>query len=223
MKVIIVEDDLVMGDVLSFTLRREGFEVILFRDGREALDKWRSELPHLVLLDVELPGADGFTICREIRKASNVPIIMLTSRDSDQDMVNGLQLGADDYVTKPFSPTQFIARVHSVLRRSGMRISPKQRQTQHISLDMQRHQVDIKGRVRIQLTEMESRLLEFLLLHQGDVLTASSLIESIWGPGGADRAMLKQLVYRLRQKIEDDPAQPAYIQAVPGVGYTFIS
>ena len=138
-------------------------------------------------------------------------------------MVNGLQLGADDYITKPFSPTQFIARVHSVLRRSGIRISPKQRQTQQIHLDMQRHQVDIKGRARIQLTEMESRLLESLLLHQGDVLTASSLIENIWGPGGADRTMLKQLVYRLRQKIEDDPAQPAYIQAVPGVGYTFIS
>jgi DNA-binding response OmpR family regulator len=222
MKVIIVEDDLVLGEVVAFTLRREGFDIALFRDGAEALTKWRAELPHLILLDIELPGADGFTICREIRKSSNVPIIMLTSRDNETDIVTGLQIGADDYIVKPFSPAQFIARVQSVIRRSSTAELPNRLNVKNIKFDPQRHQVDINGREGIQLTQLESRLLETLLLNSGNVLTVNTLIERVWGAGGADRTMLKQLIYRLRQKLETNPAEPEYIHAVPGVGYTLV-
>jgi DNA-binding response OmpR family regulator len=222
MKVIIVEDDLVLGEVVAFTLRREGFDIALFRDGTEALTKWRAELPHLILLDIELPGADGFTICREIRKSSNVPIIMLTSRDNETDIVTGLQIGADDYIVKPFSPAQFIARVQSVIRRSSTAELPNRLNVKNIKFDPQRHQVDINGREGIQLTQLESRLLETLLLNSGNVLTVNTLIERVWGAGGADRTMLKQLIYRLRQKLETNPAEPEYIHAVPGVGYTLV-
>jgi DNA-binding response OmpR family regulator len=203
-------------------LRREGFDIALFRDGTEALTKWRAELPHLILLDIELPGADGFTICREIRKSSNVPIIMLTSRDNETDIVTGLQIGADDYIVKPFSPAQFIARVQSVIRRSSTAELPNRLNVKNIKFDPQRHQVDINGREGIQLTQLESRLLETLLLNSGNVLTVNTLIERVWGAGGADRTMLKQLIYRLRQKLETNPAEPEYIHAVPGVGYTLV-
>jgi DNA-binding response OmpR family regulator len=220
MKVLIVEDDLALADVISFTLRREGFEVISAHDGLAALDRWVEASPDLIILDLNLPKLDGLAVCQRIRSESNVPIIMLTVRAEDDDVVRGLEMGADDYIAKPFSPKQLIARAQAVLRRAGVQAAPGPINVGRFTLDPSRHEVRFDGADAVSLTSLESKLLETLMINQGHVLPADALIRAIWGPDAADRAMLKQLVYRLRKKIEADPDRPI-IETVPGVGYAF--
>ena len=219
MKALIVDDDRVLADVVAFTLKREGFEVIQAFDGVSALSRWTMEQPDIIVLDINLPQMDGFIVCRRIRDQANTPIILLTVRGEEDDIVQGLDIGADDYIVKPFSPRQLVARVNAVLRRSG-RISPS---TLHKVGDLKffpsQREVIIGESEPLLLTSLENRLLDYLIVNAGDVLKAESIIDHVWGPSGADRDMLRQLVRRLRSKIESDPANPYYIRTVPGFGY----
>ncbi len=224
MKALVVDDDLALADVVSFTLRRAGFEVVLAHDGRSALERFRDAVPQIVILDLELPEMDGVEVCRAIRGQSDTPIIMLTVRDRDEDIVRGLELGADDYITKPFSPTQLVARAQAVVRRSGQSSLSKRLSFARLTLDIERHEVSLGSGQSAQLTPLEFRLLETLMLNREQVLPFDTLIDRVWGADGGDKAMLKQLVYRLRRKIEllgGDKAE-VYLEAIPGVGYALM-
>jgi DNA-binding response OmpR family regulator len=219
MKALIVDDDPVLADLVAFTLRREGFQVLQARDGQTALRRWTEEDPDIIVLDVNMPKLDGFAVCRHIRAQADTPIILLTVRGDEDDIVRGLELGADDYIPKPFSPRQLVARMQAVLRRAGMTLSPGIRQAGDLTLDPSRREVRIKDGNPISLTPLESQLLEYLMLNAGHVLTHGNIIDHVWGPEGADRDMLRQLVHRLRNKIEPDPTEPIYIETIPGLGY----
>ncbi|MDF1500138.1 MAG: response regulator transcription factor [Anaerolineales bacterium] len=221
MKILVVDDDRVLADVISFTLRKEGYQILLAHDGATALRRWEEETPDLIVLDVNLPRVDGFSILEQIRSAADTPVIMLTVRREEDDIIRGLEIGADDYIVKPFSPRQLVARVQAVLRRAGKQALEPIREFDDLALDMQRRQVQIGPGPAVSLTPLEARLLECLLLQRGQLLLIEDLLREIWGPRGGDRDMLRQLVHRLRQKIEADPSNPELIETVPGVGYGF--
>lgn len=219
-KILIVDDDLALADVLAFTLRRSGFEVSLAHDGLAALDEFFREQPQLVILDWNLPYLDGLEVCTRLRAESDVPIIILTVRDADDDVVAALEAGADEYVTKPYSPRQLVARARAVLRRA---VGEGQRRiliAGPLTLNLERREAQWRGGPSIRLTRLEARLLGTLMQNADQVLPAGSLVAHVWGPGGATRDMLKQLVYRLRHKIEPDPAAPTLIETIPSTGYT---
>lgn len=219
MKVLVVEDDLALSDVLSFTLRRAGYEVITAYDGLAALAAYDHDTPDLLLLDLNLPKLDGLSVCRQVRAQGDTPIIILSVRDGDEAVVRGLEMGADDYIVKPFSPTQLVARCRAVLRRAGVAPMPGALESAGLTLDRTRNEAQRAGGEPVRLTPLEVRLLEALMLNAGKVLSADALISTVWGLEGGDKAMLKQLVYRLRAKIETDPAQPTLVETVPGIGY----
>jgi DNA-binding response OmpR family regulator len=221
-KTLIVDDDLALADVVSFTMRRAGFEVIMAHDGQAALERWEDEEPDLIILDLNLPKLDGLKVCERIRSEADTPIIILSVRGEEDDVVRGLELGADDYIVKPFSPRQLVARAEAVLRRATS--TPVQHgplTAGDLTLDVMRNELTRDGDVVAKLTRLECKLLEVLMLNQGQVLLADTLIDSVWGPSGGDRMMLKQLVYRLRRKIELDPSNPTYLNTITGVGYSF--
>lgn len=226
MKVLVVDDDRVLAEILSFTLQRMGFAVIQAYDGRSALQRWQEEAPDLIMLDVNLPDISGFELCQQIRAQTDTPIILLTVRDKEDDIVHGLEIGADDYITKPYSPRQLVARVQALLRRINLSEKPlpaATRQIGDLKLDVQRREVTRTGGEPILLTPLETDLLDYLMLNPGHVLTTDILIDQVWGPQGGSRNMLRQLVHRLRYKIEPDPAEPRYIETVSGLGYGFVS
>jgi len=220
MKVLVVDDDRVLADVVAFTLRRDGFDVIQAYDGAAGLQRWTNDHPDLIILDVNMPKMDGFEVCRRIRLEAETPIILLTVREEEDDIVSGLEIGADDYIIKPFSPRQLVARVKTILRRAG-RQAPAL--TLHIGdlklVPGKRELVLGPDSEPLSLTPLENHLLECLMVNAGRVLTFDTIIDHVWGPAGADRDMLRQLVRRLRAKIEPDPSEPIYIQTVPGLGY----
>jgi DNA-binding response OmpR family regulator len=227
-KVLIADDDRVLADVVAFTLRREGFQVSLAYDGEAALQRWAEESPDLIVLDVNMPRLDGFAVCQRIRSESDTPILLLTVRSEEDDIVHGLELGADDYITKPFSPRQLVARAQAVLRRAGKTLVPAIRQAGDLSLDPSRREMRFGSGEAISLTPLENRLLDYLMLNSGRVLTNDAIINHVWGLEGGDRDMLRQLVRRLRLKLtqacgpgktEPDPDVPPYIETVPGLGY----
>jgi DNA-binding response OmpR family regulator len=219
MKVMVVEDDLALSDVVSFTLRRAGYEVVTAHDGLAAVEMFEQAAPDLLLLDLNLPRLDGLGVCRQVRAVSNVPIIILSVRAGDEAVVRGLEMGADDYMVKPFSPTQLVARIRAVMRRAGVQALPAQLEVGGLSLDRSRSEAQRGDRPPVRLTGLELKLLETLMLHPGQVLPSDTLIAAVWGPDGGDRTMLKQLMYRLRAKIEEENAAEAMIETVPGVGY----
>lgn len=229
-KVLIVDDDRVLADVLAFTMRRAGFQVTQAFDGEAALQRWLEDQPDLIVLDVNLPKLDGFAVCRRIREQADTPILMLTVRAEEDDIVHGLELGADDYITKPFSPRQLVARAQAILRRASKMPASPIRQIGELALDLNRREIRFGQGEPISLTPLESRLLNYLMLNAGHVLTADAIIEHVWGTEGGDRDMLRQLVHRLRSKIaqaclafgESDPPHPDYIETVPGLGYGLI-
>ncbi len=223
MKVLVIDDDRSLADLIAFALRREGYEVSLAFDGEIALQQWRSQRPDIIVLDLNLPKVDGFTICRRIRAEEDTPIIMLTVRDDEDDIVRGLELGADDYMLKPFSPRQLAARMQAVLRRAGKSPAPVTLQVGGLALDRSRRELSIDKGKTVYLTPLENRLLHYLMSNAGHILTTEALIGQIWGADGGDRDMLRQLVRRLRRKIEPDPAQPIYIETLPGHGYGLIA
>jgi DNA-binding response OmpR family regulator len=223
MKALVVDDDLVLADVIAFTLRRAGFDVMLAHDGVSALDRFRAEAPGVVILDLELPRKSGLDVCRAIRAQSDTPIIMLTVRDSDEDVVRGLGMGADDYITKPFSPAQLVARAQAVLRRTGQPVVPRRQDFAGARLDPERHTLELAHMPPVPLTQLEYRLMETLILNSEQVLPTATLIDRVWGPDGGDKAMLKQLVYRLRKKIEpENGGGSLFIESIPGVGYALM-
>jgi DNA-binding response OmpR family regulator len=222
-KVLLVEDDLALSDVLVFTLRRAGFEVVPVYDGEAALSTWQSHSPDLVVLDLNLPKIDGLSVCRRIRSLPGAqaatPIIILSVRAADETIVTALEIGADDYVVKPFSPTQLVARIRAVLRRANV---PAVAGNLHVSgmlLERSRNQVQVGSAEPLRLTPLEVKLLETLMIHAGQVMTVDLLINAVWGQDQGDRAMLKQLVYRLRSKLESVTTEPIPIETIPGVGY----
>jgi DNA-binding response OmpR family regulator len=208
MKALIVDDDRVLADVVAFALRREGFQVIQAHDGAAALERWAEEGPDIVILDINLPKIDGFTVCKRIRKEADTPIIMLTVRSEDGDVVHGLEIGADDYISKPFSPRQLVARALAVLRRAGHPAVPSPSQVGTLNLAANRRELKIGQGEIIPLTPLEGRLLDYLMVNAGHVMTFEAIIDHVWGPQGGDRDMLRQLIRRLRKKIEPDPSTP---------------
>lgn len=228
MKVLVVDDDRVLADLVSFTLRRAGYEVVVAGDAGSALRRWTEDQPDFIVLDVNLPGTadlqDGFAICRRIRSESDVPIILLTVRGEEKDIVYGLEAGADDYILKPFSPRQLVARIQAVTRRSHTTSNspPAKFSADGLEFNPKLREVYLESKTPKTLTQLESRLLESLMLNAGQALTFDDLISDVWGPGGGTAEMLRQLVRRLRAKVEKDPTNPHYIQNLPGLGYAFL-
>jgi len=220
MRVLVVEDDLALSDVVSFTLRRAGYEVTTAHDGLAAVEAFQQVPPDLILLDLNLPRLDGLGVCRQVRAVSDVPIIILSVRAGDEAVVRGLEMGADDYMVKPFSPAQLVARIRAVMRRAGVSAAPTTLSVAGLALDRSRGELlRLDDGAAVRLTGLELKLLESLMLHPGQVLPTDTLITAVWGPEGGDRTMLKQLMYRLRAKIEHDASAPVYIETVPGIGY----
>jgi len=224
MKALIVDDDLALADVLSFTMRRAGYEVVTAHDGQAALDRWESEGPDIIILDINMPKLDGLKVCQRIRAEDSTPIIFLSVRGEEDDVVQGLELGADDYIVKPFSPRQLVARSEAVLRRAkGKPVALGRLEVANMTLDSSRNELQYPNGKPVKLTPLEVRLLESLMLNHDQVLTFDVLIDAVWGQSGADKSMLKQLVYRLRRKIENDPSEPTHLTTITGVGYSFES
>ena len=222
MKALIVDDDRVLSDVLAFTLRREGFEILQAYDGKDALRCWENEQPDLIVLDVNLPVMDGFSVCKQIRAQADTPIILLTVRGEEDDIVNGLKIGADDYIIKPFSPRQLVARAQAVLRRAHQPVQAQKFIFKDLQFDPDLREVAIGSQAPIQLTSLENRLLAYLMMHAGRILSMDAIIDYVWGIHGGDRDMLRQLVRRLRLKIEVDASNPTYLKTIAGLGYGFV-
>lgn len=220
MRILLVEDDQTLREAVRYGLEREGFRVTPARDGKEALEKFRATGADVVLLDLMLPEVAGLDICRSIRSTSQVPIIIITAKDSEADKVSGLELGADDYVTKPFSMRELIARVRAVSRRSA--IAPAAATVLavgSVELDPEAHEVRIHSR-RVELPPKEFELLHSLLARSGRLVTRQTLIHEVWGPEYVgDTRTLDVHIKRLRQKIEDDPHRPTLLKTVRGLGY----
>ena len=223
-KILIIEDEVSFSEAITFLLKKEGFEVSVANNGQAGLNDFDKNGADLILLDLMLPGLSGTEVCRQIRLKSTVPIIMLTARDTEIDKVVGLELGADDYITKPYSSRELIARINAVLRRA---VTPLPEDEMGviaigpIKLDIDRHIMTLNN-MPISLPLKEFELLEYLMRNSGRVLTRSQLIDRVWGSDYfGDTKTLDVHVKRLRAKIEKDPANPTYIQTVRGLGYKF--
>jgi two-component system, OmpR family, response regulator RegX3 len=223
-RVLVVEDEESFSDALSYMLRREGFEVAVCPTGPDAIEAFDRNGADLVLLDLMLPGLPGSEVCRTLRERSNVPVIMLTAKDSEIDKVVGLELGADDYVTKPFSSRELVARMRAVLRRRGEPSSEggaSVMESGPVRMDVERHVVTVRGE-QVQLPLKEFELLEVLLRNAGRVLTRMQLIDRVWGADYVgDTKTLDVHIKRLRAKVETDPGNPRHIITVRGLGYKF--
>ncbi|MFL6138635.1 MAG: response regulator [Frankiaceae bacterium] len=222
-RILVVEDEESFSEALSFLLRKEGFDIAVATTGSAALVEYDRGGADLVLLDLMLPGVSGTEVCRQLRARSNVPVIMLTAKDSEVDKVVGLEIGADDYVTKPFSSRELVARIHAVLRRRG---EPEDSETDALEagpvrMDIDRHVVTVDGDA-VQLPLKEFELLHLLLRNAGRVLTRGQLIDRVWGSDYVgDTKTLDVHVKRLRAKVERDPGSPRHLLTVRGLGYKF--
>lgn len=226
--ILLVEDEESLADPLAFLLRKEGFEVVVAGDGPTALVEFEKNDIDIVLLDLMLPGMSGTDVCKRLRKASSVPVIMVTARDSEIDKVVGLELGADDYVTKPYSARELIARIRAVLRRGGEQQVADYEEDgddilggDRVRMDVERHTVTVAGE-SISMPLKEFDLLEYLMRNSGRVLTRGQLIDRIWGADYVgDTKTLDVHVKRLRSKIEEEPSSPKHLVTVRGLGYKF--
>ncbi|WP_040283280.1 response regulator transcription factor [Tessaracoccus massiliensis] len=221
-RILIIEDEDSYRDATSFMLRKEGFDVVTAADGAEGLAEFDKNGADLVLLDLMMPGIPGVEVCRQLRARGNVAIVMVTARDSEVDKVVGLELGADDYVTKPFSHRELVARIRAVLRRGQDQVLlPEVVEVDGVRIDVERHQVTVDGQdVPFALREFE--LLELLLRNAGRVMTRGQLIDRIWGSDYVgDTKTLDVHIKRLRSKIEKDPSQPQRLITVRGLGYKY--
>jgi DNA-binding response OmpR family regulator len=223
MRILLVDDDRELIDLLAFALRRAGLEPLAAHDASSALRTFDERQPDLVVLDINLGPSSGLDVLRELRKRAALPVIMLTALDSEEDKVRGLEAGADDYLTKPFSHRELIARIRAQLRRSGQewqtRRAPETRlEVGSIVLDMAEHSVSKSG-APVALTVTEFRLLHCLMSNAGTVVPTGTLLKQVWGyndPGGSD--VVRVTVHRLRRKLEQDPSRPALLHTIPGVG-----
>jgi two-component system response regulator RegX3 len=225
-RILVVEDEESLADSVRYNLEREGYAVAVATDGRRALERFRTDPPALVILDLMLPEVSGLDVCRTIRTESDVPIIMVTAKDSEADKVTGLELGADDYVTKPFSMRELVSRVRANLRRTRPQAvqSPADEVLDGgpVRMDVARHEVAVRDDP-VSLPPKEFELLEAFLRRKGRLLTRDFLIEEVWGPDYfGDTRTLDVHVKRLRRKLEDDPHQPEHLLTVRGLGYKFV-
>lgn len=222
MKILAADDDRDLLELIGFTLAQAGYLVLKAGDGPSAIKTFEAESPDLVVLDINMPGASGFQVCEAIRKRSRVPVIMLTVRGEEEDLVRALELGADDYLTKPFSPRTLLARIKALLRRAGMENAAPLAMGR-VTLDLEEHTVRIGAGEPVRLTKLELRLLQMLLANSGHTVSSDRLLIQVWGHrNSGDRQLLKQLVHRLRQKIEVDPAVPQLLQTASGAGYKLV-
>ncbi|MGB5953634.1 MAG: response regulator transcription factor [Ornithinimicrobium sp.] len=222
-RILVVEDEESYSDPLSYLLGKEGYEVAVAGTGTAAIEEFDKSGADLVLLDLMLPGLSGVDVCRALRQRSSVPVIMLTAKDSEVDKVVGLEIGADDYVTKPYSARELLARIKAVLRRQSEpeELVPSIISAGPVRIDVERHHVTVLGE-RITLPLKEFELLEMLLRNSGRVMTRGQLIDRVWGSDYVgDTKTLDVHVKRLRAKVEPDPAKPRHIQTVRGLGYKF--
>jgi two-component system, OmpR family, response regulator RegX3 len=224
-RILIVEDEESLADSVRYNLEREGYAVTVAPDGRRALERFRAEQPSLVILDLMLPEVSGLDLCRAIRAESDVPIIMVTAKDSEADKVTGLELGADDYVTKPFSVRELVSRVRALLRRAGLVSGGTKDDVLDggpVQMDVVRHEVLVGGGTTA-FPPKEFELLEAFLRRKGRLLTRDFLIEEVWGSDYfGDTKTLDVHVKRLRKKIEQDPHNPSHLVTVRGLGYKFV-
>lgn len=226
-KILVVDDEASIVTMLAYNLKKEGYDVVTAEDGEVALEKFESEKPDLLLLDIMMPKMDGYEVCRKIREKSNVPIIMLTARADEVDKVVGLEMGADDYVTKPFGNRELIARVKANLRRSDIApVTNNEKDGNNqvygdLNIDFDGYEVTKRGEV-INLTLREFELLTFLATQTPTIFTRENLLEKVWGyEYFGDVRAVDVTIRRLREKIEDDPSKPKYIVTKRGVGYYF--
>ncbi len=219
MKILIVDDDADLLALVGFALTQAGYLVVKAPDARTALLRYAAESPDLAILDINLPDGSGFDICEAIRAHSRIPVMMLTARGEEEDLVRALELGADDYLTKPFSPRTLLARVKALLRRAGLEAGGTTT-AGPFALDLEAHQLRVGDAAIVKLTKLETRLMQILIANAGNVVSTERLLTHVWGRrGSGDRQLLKQLVHRLRQKIEADPAAPRCLQTESGAGY----
>ena len=222
MKILIADDDRDLLGLIAFTLTQAGYLVVKASDGPSAIHAFRGESPDLAVLDINMPGASGFQVCEAIRAQSRIPIMMLTVRGEEEDLIKALDLGADDYLTKPFSPRTLLARIKALLRRAGIE-SAAPVSVGRLLLDAEEHTVRIDGGEVVRLTKLELRLLQMLLANVGRTVSSDRLLIQVWGHrNSGDRQLLKQLVHRLRHKIEGDPANPQLLQTSAGSGYKLV-
>ena len=219
MKILAVDDDQDLLALVAFTLTNAGYAVVKAGDTAAALREFDAELPNLVILDINLPSGSGFDVCREIRGRSEVPIMMLTVRGEEEDLVRAIDLGADDYLTKPFSPRTLLARVKALLRRAGIE-GGDVLTAGVLALDLETHTLSVSGADSLRLTRLETRLLQILVANVNRVVSTERLLAHVWGHrASGDRQLLKQLVHRLRQKLEQVPAAADLLQTESGIGY----
>jgi DNA-binding response OmpR family regulator len=219
MKVLLVDDDLDLLSVTSFALQQAGFVVVKASDGFAALEAFDSEKPDIAVLDINMPRMSGFDLAQKLRQKSRIPVLMLTVRSEEQDIVRALSLGADDYLTKPFSPRILVARIRALLRRAGVEAEGA---VTFGALTLRVEDLTLAGlrAEPIRLTPLEMRLLQLLFAHEGRTVPTERILVHVWGNrAGGNRQLLKQLVHRLRQKIEADPAAPMLLRTVPNAGY----
>jgi two-component system KDP operon response regulator KdpE len=225
-RILIAEDEEVLRDFVSRNLEARGFDVLQASNGLEAMAEWQRSNPHLIVLDIMMPRMDGLEVCSRIREHSSVPIIVLTALDAERDKVQALDLGADDYLTKPFSVEELLARVRAVLRRTQGDVGTSTntvKQFDDMEIDLQGHIVRLQG-AEVRLSPTEFSVLEQLVLNEGKVLTHRMLLQRIWGSEyGGEAEYLRVYINRLRNKLEPDPANPRYLLTEPGVGYRFVS
>jgi two-component system KDP operon response regulator KdpE len=226
-RILLAEDEAVLRDFVNRNLRARGFEVLEASNGLEALAVWEREDPHLLILDIMMPRMDGLEVCRRVREYSAVPIIVLTALDAESDKVTALDLGADDYLTKPFGVEELLARVRAVLRRTQggttSTVFTGTKQFGDLEIDTAGHIVRLRGS-EVRLSPTEFALLKELATNVGKVLTHRMLLQSVWGPEyGAESEYLRVYINRLRHKLEADPANPRYLLTEPAVGYRFVS
>ena len=226
--ILIVEDEKNINDILAFTFSKEGYNTLQAFDGPSGYDLCMSQNPNVVLLDINLPGMDGMDVCKQIRKTSNVPLIMLTARESEVDKVLGLELGADDYVTKPYSARELTARVKALLRRSAMNSESSSAQDDagiitsgDVTINVDRYEVRKNGKT-LEITLREFELLKFLAMSPDQIFSREVLLENVWGYEYlGDVRTVDVTIRRLREKIEDDPSMPRYIMTKRSIGYYF--
>ena len=222
MKVLLVDDDPDLLSVTGFALQQAGFLVVSATDGASALDVFEREQPDLAVLDINMPRMNGFDVARRLREHSPVPVIMLTVRGEEDDVVRALSLGADDYLTKPFSPKILIARIRAVLRRAGLEAEGTTLTLGPLTLEVDELTLEGLPQGTVRLTPLEARLLQLLFAHAGRTVQTERILGHVWGRrAGGNRQLLKQLVHRLRNKIESDPASPRLLKTVPNAGYAF--
>jgi DNA-binding response OmpR family regulator len=223
MKILVADDDPDLLDLVAYALGQAGFLVVKAKNGTEALTGFDAETPDLVILDINMPGATGFEVCASLRERGSTPIIMLTARGDEQDLVKALELGADDYLTKPFSPRTLLARIKALLRRAKIEGASGPMSAGRVTLDAGDSTIRISSGQPIALTKLEFRLMQALLAQAGRAVHSDRLLGLVWGHRGAgDRQLLKQLVHRLRQKIEPDPATPQLLQTAAVSGYKLV-